>query len=175
MITPPDDILLRALERSDLEAALAMQNASYPAFLCEDPEAFASRMTVPGSLCLAAMRSDRLVAYLIAHASITRAPFPVGHVLGADDAGHDVLFIHDLCVSAAGRGTNLGQRIIDHAFDLAAQAGLPRAELIAVEGAASYWSRLGFVEEACSPVLAAKIASYGADARWMARDIHAMR
>ncbi|WP_246152342.1 GNAT family N-acetyltransferase [Sphingomonas montanisoli] len=152
-----------------------MQNQSYPAFLCEEPAAFASRMLVPGSLCLAAIRSDRLIAYLIAHGSAARSPFPVGHVLGPGDAGHDVLFIHDLCVSTAGRGIDLGRRIIDHAFDLATTAGLRRAELIAVEGAESYWRGLGFVEEEVSPALAAKVASYGADARWMARDIRAMR
>lgn len=169
-----DAIVIHPLDPSDLDAALAMQNESYPAFLCEDRQPFASRMTLPGGFCLAATQADRLIAYLIAHGSAARSPFPVGYVLSADDAGHEVLFIHDLCVSAAGRGSGVGRRLIDQAFELAAAAGLPRAELIAIEGAAGYWKTLGFVEEQCSPALAAKVASYGVDARWMARDIRAM-
>ncbi|RVT94241.1 GNAT family N-acetyltransferase [Sphingomonas crocodyli] len=168
------EFVIRPLDQSDLDAALALQNKSYPAFLCEDAIAFASRMALPSNFCLAAFRSNRLIAYLIAHGSAARSPFPVGYVLNPDDAGHDVLFIHDLCVSAAGRGSGVGRQLIDRAFELAVAAGLPRAELIAVEGAAGYWKTLGFVEEQCSPALAAKVASYGADARWMARDIRAM-
>jgi len=53
--------------------------------------------------------------------------------------------------------------------------GLRRAELIAVEGAAGYWRRLGFIESDASGGLREKVATYGTHARWMTCDISPMR
>ena len=57
------------------------------------------------------------------------------------------------------------------AFEQAARDGLSTAELVAVDGATSYWRLLGFVEGRVSPELAAKVAAYGPEARWMTCDI----
>lgn len=115
-----------------------------------------------------------LIAYLLAHGWRSQAPPPVGAIL-AQQGASEVLFIHDLAVSAAGRGSGIGRRLVDRAFKLAARDGLTRAELIAVEGAASYWRGLGFIETKAPPALAAKVAYYGPEARWMTRSILASR
>lgn len=168
MTTAP--VLIRRLVQDDLPAALAIQAANYPLFLQENAEAFASRLALPASYCLAAERGGTLAAYLLAHGWSAGEPPPVGTVLGPDAAA-EILYIHDLAVSADARGAGLGRRLVDRAFDLAGRDGLRSAELIAVEGAAGYWSGLGFIEGAPSPALAAKVAAYGARARWMRRDI----
>lgn len=164
------DIVIRRLTQDDLPAAIAIQAATYPAFLLEGLEAFASRLVVPASYCLAAVRDGALVAYLLAHGWASEAPPPIGTVLGGDASG-DILFIHDLAVSSAARGTGLGRRLVDHAADLAWRDGLRQAELIAVDGAAGYWRGLGFADGNPSPTLATKVAAYGAEARWMTRSI----
>jgi ribosomal protein S18 acetylase RimI-like enzyme len=165
------DIIIRALREDDLAAALAIQVASYPSFLLEDHDAFASRLNVPTSCCLAAVRQGTLVAYLLAHGWVADSPPSVGTILDGRTAKSDVLFIHDLAVSSAGRNAGLGRKLLDRAFALAARDGLRCAQLIAVEGAATYWNRLGFAETRCSPSLLAKVAVYGPDARWMTRSI----
>jgi GNAT superfamily N-acetyltransferase len=165
------DTVIRHLVQNDLPSALAIQTTNYPAFLREDSEAFASRLTVLASYCLAAVRGERLIAYLLAHGWATQSPPPVGTILNENSGANEVLFIHDLAVSAAGQGSGCGRKLIDHAFALASRDGFRRAELIAVEGAASYWRTLGFAEDTCSPSLTAKVAGYGADARWMTRAI----
>jgi predicted N-acetyltransferase YhbS len=129
---------------------------------------------LPASCCLAATRGEVLIAYLLAHGWPGESPPPVGALLEQQGAS-DVLFIHDLAVSSAGRGSGIGRRLVDRALELAAQDGLTRAELIAVEGAASYWRRLGFAEPATPAALAAKVASYGQEARWMTRNISLAR
>lgn len=163
-------ITVRPLVPADLAAALAIQAQSYPPFLLEDEAAFASRLAVRRPYCLAAVSDGELVAYLLAHGWMAQSPPPVGARLAPDVSG-DVLFIHDLAVSAAGQGCGLGRKLIDYAFELAARDGLRTAELIAVEGAAPYWRGLGFSEGDLSPELAARVAHYGADARWMTRTI----
>lgn len=164
------NITIRGLAHDDLATAFYIQAASYPAFLLEDPAAFASRLGVPATYCLAAVRDGALVAYLLAHGWAKAAPPPVGAILN-EDVASEILFIHDLAVSPAARGLGLGRNLIDHALGLARHDGLGSAELIAVEGAASYWEAQGFAETAHSPSLVAKVAAYGRDARWMTRNI----
>lgn len=164
------DIIVRPLTTGDLPAALAIQSEAYPAFLREDEAAFASRLAVTASYSLAATRGGALVAYLLAYGWRRGAPVAVGTILAAGSPG-EVLFIHDLAVSSSGRGSGIGQALVAHAFEAAARDGLPGAELIAVEGAARYWCKLGFAEQPVSAALAAKVAAYGPNARWMTRRI----
>jgi len=161
---------ITALRPSDLPAALALQAESYPPFLVEAEAAFASRMTLAATHCLAARRDGVLLGYLLAHGWAEQSPPAVGMVL-AEGVPSEVLFIHDLAVSSAGRGLGIGATLIGHALQRAARDGLRRAELIAVEGAAAYWQRLGFTAAATSGALAEKVATYGPHACWMARDI----
>lgn len=163
-------ITLRTMTVHDLPAALAIQQAAYPAFLIEPAEAFASRLTLPASYCLAAEQDGTLIAYLLAHGWQDSAPPPVGAALTAEEPV-EVLFLHDLAVSRTARGSGIGRRLVAQACAAAAGDGLPCAQLIAVEGAAPYWRTLGFAESTMSEALAAKVAAYGADARWMMRDL----
>ncbi|HWA63931.1 MAG TPA: GNAT family N-acetyltransferase [Caulobacteraceae bacterium] len=170
MTREASDVCVRPLTTSDLAAALAIQSQSYPAFLREDEAAFASRLALPASYCLAAERGGVLVGYLLAHGWPRQSPPAVGARLAAEGPS-EVLFIHDLSISPSGRGAGVGRRLIDRAFALAGRDGLGTAELIAVEGAASYWRTLGFAQAAASAPLAAKVAAYGPQAVWMTRGI----
>lgn len=162
------DVIIRPLERRDLPAALAIQSEAYPAFLVEPETAFASRLAMKAQVCLAAERDGALVAYLLAHGWPRRSPPPVGAIL-PHAAASEVLFLHDLAVGREGRGLGLGRRLVEAALAIAARQGLTSAELIAVEGAASYWRTLGFAESDVDGELRAKVAAYGEHARWMTR------
>ena len=167
-------LLIRPLEPGDISAALAIQSQAYPAFLREDEAAFASRIAIKASYCLAATRDGELVAYLLAHGWLGLAPPPVGAILPAE-APSDILFIHDLAVSPQGRGSGIGRDLVARAFELATRDGLDTAELIAVEGAAPYWASLGFEPVDCSAELAAKVAAYGPQACLMKREFGSVR
>ena len=166
----PLALAVRRLGSDDLPAALRIQSEVYPEFLREDEKAFASRLDVAAPYCLAAALDGELVGYLLAHGWPSQSPPPVGSIL-PHDAPSEILYIHDLAVGTAGRGLAVGRMLVSSAFELAARDGLRHAELIAVEGAASYWRRLGFVEAICSEEVAAKVASYGPKALWMSRAI----
>lgn len=160
--------ILMPLEARHLPEALRLQSQVYPPFLIEPEDAFASRRTTAAPYCLAAERHNALIAYLLAHGWPREAPPPVGAVLDPSVRG-DTLFVHDLSVSPAARGTGVGRALVERAFALARADGLRRAELIAVEGAAPFWRGLGFAPGSASPALAAKVAGYGATAQWMER------
>lgn len=166
------DMIIRPLERRDLPAALTIQSAAYPPFLVEPEAAFASRLAMQMQVCLAAECDGVLAAYLLAHGWPRRSPPPVGAILPRA-AVSEVLFIHDLAVGGQGRGQGLGRRLVEAAFAIAARQQLNCAELIAVEGAATYWQTLGFAEGDVDGELRAKVAAYGQDARWMTRSFAA--
>jgi GNAT superfamily N-acetyltransferase len=170
MMSSSTGLTIRRLESGDLAAALEIQAAAYPAFLRESAEAFASRLDLPGSYCLAAKRTGVLVAYLLAHPWSGQDPPAIGAILAAPPIS-DVLYIHDLVVSPTERGSGAGRELVLRALELAARDGLPAAELIAVEGAASYWRTLGFADAELSGERGKKVAAYGPGARWMARSI----
>ena len=111
MSVPPAALSVRPLDLADLPGALEIQAEAYPAFLREGEAAFASRLRLPHSYCLAASRDGALIAYLLAHGWPRQAPPPVGAVLTA--AASEVLFIHDLAVSLVGRGSGIGRRLIE--------------------------------------------------------------
>lgn len=161
-----------ALALRDLPAALEIQSNAYPAFLVEDERAFRSRIERANSYCLAARQGATLLGYLLAHGWQRRSPPPVGTIL-TDDGPSDVLFIHDLAVAPAGRGLAIGEKLVARAVERAARYGLRTAELIAVEGAETYWRQLGFVAETVPDALQAKLAGYGQTSRWMTRAIGA--
>lgn len=170
MSRDPHALTIGRLTAQDLPAALALQSEAYPAFLVEGKEAFASRLDVVTSYCLAAKAGDTLLGYLLAHGWPRQSPPSVGAVL-PQLVPNEVLFIHDLAVSSLGHGLDIGRSLVTRAFELATQDGLRTAELIAVQGAATYWRKLGFIDGPASRELRAKILDYGADARWMVRDL----
>lgn len=165
-------VTIRPLTPDDLPAAMAIQSAVFEAFLVEPADAFASRLDVRVPVCFAAEREGELLGYVLAHGWPRRSPPPVGMVLSPDTPS-EALFIHDLAVGPAGRGLGLGEKLVEAAFALAARHTLTIAELIAVDGAAQYWRKLGFAEEPVSEELRAKVAGYGPRARWMTRGIPA--
>ena len=164
----PTAVTIRSLTESDLPAAIAVQAVVYPVPLLEEPEAFASRLHLPQSYCLAAVCDGRLIAFLLGHGWPRQNPPPLDAVL-RPARQNEVLYIHDLAVAPLGRGLRLGQRLLQRAFELAVRDKLTNAELIAVEGAAPYWRRLGFIEPEVPDSLRRKVTAYGKGARWMAR------
>jgi GNAT superfamily N-acetyltransferase len=158
------------LRREDIPPALRIQSETYPAFLRENEDAFASRLDVALPYCLAATLGDVLVGYLLAHGWPSQSPPAVGAILPHAAPG-EILYIHDLAVASGERGLGVGRMLVASAFETAARDGLQGAELIAVEGAASYWRKLGFVDATCSEEVAPKVTSYGSEARWLRRSI----
>ncbi|OYX94484.1 MAG: hypothetical protein B7X90_13375 [Novosphingobium sp. 17-62-19] len=168
MSTP--SVSIRRFARSDLAAALIMQSQIYPAFLVEDEVSFASHIDLPSSYCLVASVGGQVAGYLLAHGWPRNSPPQLGTPLIETEPA-EILYIHDLAVAPACRGHGVGQRLVGCAFDLAISDGLTSAELVAVEGAASFWQAMGFAGLDTTPAIEIKLASYGRGANWMGRGI----
>jgi GNAT superfamily N-acetyltransferase len=151
---------------ADLPAALALQAAGYPPPLHDGQAAFASRLVVAPDWCWAAESDGKLDGYLLSHPWPSFSPPAPDTVLERAEGG--VWYIHDLSIAGHARGQGVGRALIEAC--LAAHPGVGRSELIAVEGAAPFWERLGWARvDALPESLASKVAGYGPAAIYMAR------
>ncbi|HWQ10435.1 MAG TPA: GNAT family N-acetyltransferase, partial [Holophaga sp.] len=110
--------------------------------------------------------AGRLVAYGISH------PWTLGRIpqldafLGGLPQEPDCLYVHDVVVAPEARGRSLAEAYLERIQSIARGRSLPALALVSVYGTTRLWARTGFKEEA-SPALEAKLASYGATARYM--------
>jgi GNAT superfamily N-acetyltransferase len=145
----------------------AIQKNAYPKVLHEAPESFAAKIEAAPETCWGVFMERGLGAYLIALPLMGTSTVGLGdtvfpNVVAADQA--DCLYLHDLAVDPSLRGKGCGEALTEHALQKAASHGMERLELVAVQGAQSFWVKFGFV---VTPHGAT--ASYGDDAVKMIR------
>lgn len=159
------DWTIRPLTLADLPAALALQAQGYPQALWDSEAAFVSRMAVAPGWCWAAEMKGELDGYLLSHPWASFSPPRPDTVLHRAEG--DVWYIHDLSTAAHARGRGVGRALL--ATCETAHPQIRRSELVAVDGAAPVWTRLGW-SPAMPETVRNKVASYGPAAVYMARD-----
>lgn len=165
MTVPPT---IRPLHDDDMPAVAALQTTVFHPRFHETQEELTSRLAVAAPFCWAALdASGRLLAYILSHPWPAGSPPAIGTHLPRSPPT-DNWFVHDLAISEAARGLGLGRDLVRVASRAAMAAGLVRGDLVAVQGAWSFWNKLGYAPQSdLPPELAAKVAGYGDDARYM--------
>ncbi|WP_036170502.1 GNAT family N-acetyltransferase [Massilia sp. 9096] len=163
----------RPLQPTDLDAVVAIAAQVHPRFP-EERAVFADKLRLHPAGALLLESGGGPAGYCFAHPwHGTQAP-ALDTVLGVLPRDADALYLHDLALLPPARSTGAGTAAVDILLAQAASLGLERVCLVAVNGSVSYWSRHGFVAQE-SAALAAGLASYGADARWMVRAVRRAR
>jgi len=164
---------LHAMTPADLDAVLALQQRCYGVGFLERREAFAAKLAATEGLgcCWMARQDGKPLAYAVSLPACEAA-------LPALDAPHceapsapTLLYLHDMAVAPEARSLGLATLMLAHLQERAWALGLTRLALVAVQGSLPYWQRQGFVEPAgMSAGLGAKLATFGAGARFLTRD-----
>lgn len=140
-------LLIRPLRPEDISEVLALQESVYPPAYHEVAAAFLSRLAYGHGLpVLARDGMGKMAGYLFGHPWRGSNPPALGAVL-SDCGKADRLFLHDLTVAPACQGGRVGYRLLASLMAQANALGLDQIGLVAVAGAAGYWSRLGFVPD----------------------------
>jgi ribosomal protein S18 acetylase RimI-like enzyme len=151
------------MRAGDLDAVLRIAAAVHPG-LPEEPEVFAERLRLWPAGCF--VLGEAPLGYVISHPWFYGEPPALNTRLGVLPAAPSTFYIHDLAILPEARGgghaASIVTRLITHARDL------PSLSLIAVSNSAPFWERHGF-RAVDDHALRAKLASYGADARFMVR------
>lgn len=142
---------------------LAIQQQAYHDGLIEQGEVLLHKIH-SAPLSLAAVKNGALCGYAIAcpwHTSLA----PVWNQ-STPVAAPNCLYVHDIAIAPAHQGQGLAERLMRKVLELGAQHGFALAVGVAVQGAASYWQRLGF-----HPAPAPDVSSFGAGAVWLERTL----
>ena len=134
----------------------------------ERPEVFEEKRRLYPQGCLALALGDQVAGYVFSH------PWKIGDApaldafLGALPDSPDCLYLHDIAISAPARGSGAAAAAIAQLIELASTERFMAMALVSVHGTGPFWARAGF-QDAEDPSLAAKLASYGPNARYMTK------
>ena len=159
----------RPLTAADLDDVIRI-SASAHVGLQERRTVFAEKLRLYPQGCLAFERAGAISGYVFSHPwTLGQAP-PLDGFLGALPDTPDCFYIHDLALAPEARGLGAAGEAVARLTEIAGRERLPALALIAVNGADAFWARAGF-EDASDARLAAKLATYGAGARYMIRQL----
>ena len=156
------------MEDGDLSAVLRIAAQVHPGYP-EGPEVFAERLALFPAGCLILAAADGVpCGYAVAHPACIGCPPALDSLLGQLPAAADCLYLHDAALLPPARGAGAVKVLLAHLRQIAQSAGLDGIALVAVNGSAPLWRGQGFVQrQPASVELAAKLASYGADAEYL--------
>lgn len=159
----------RPMTGVDIDGVCAVAAEAFPDHR-EDRACFEDRLTVYPQGCFV-LEDDRGVhGYLIAYPWRLDGAPALNSRLDALPDGADVLYLHDLALSARVRGQGQAGAAVAVLVDHARAAGWNRLTLTAVNDAADFWRRQGF-QVRDSQAMREKLTSYGPEARYMTRDL----
>ena len=174
MTTPLPTLDISPLRADELPAMLRIQAQCYTAIVPESAAALEAKRRAAPATCLAARRAGVLIGYLLSLPLRWPALPPLDCAEHPPQPNADTLYLHDLALLPAARGSGAGARLVRLALARGAGQGLGQAALVAIQGSVPYWRRHGFAVSAVpDAATAAHLRSYGADARLMRRPLPA--
>lgn len=155
---------LQPLRKSDVEEILEVQRICYGPFFIESRAAFESKI-LAGQTSFGIFESGRMLGYAVAFPWKRDVPVPLDSEQLEIPLQPDCLYLHDIAVSPAARGRGLGNAFVRALSNEACRLGFRSMDLVAVQGASSFWQQFGF-----NPI-AGESPGYGSDAVKMRFDL----
>lgn len=158
----------RPMRAGDLDAVADIALLAFPDHF-EGRDCFENRLALNPSGCFVLSDADGPAkGYLVAYPWRADSAPALNALIEAvpDDAA--VIYLHDLALHPDARGRGLTAPMVERLARDARAAGWPALALVAVNDASAFWARRGFAA-VDSPAMAAKLAGYGPNARYMLR------
>lgn len=164
------DLSWRPMTADDLDAVADLAVLGFPHHF-EGRPCFENRLALFPRGCFVLAEADGPPrGYLVAYPWRADAAPTLNTLIAAIPADASVFYLHDIALHPDARGAHRSRVIIERLADQARADGWPSIALVAVNDAAGFWARHGFAARD-TPDMAAKLASYGPDARYMVRSL----
>ena len=166
----PDTLHWRPMTSADLDAVAAIAVLGFPDHF-EGRNCFENRLGLwpRGSFVLAG-EDGAPKGYLVAYPWRADVAPTLNTCLAGIPDDASVMYLHDLALHPDVRGGGHTAEIVERLVEQAKADGFPTVALVAVNDAAGFWERRGFSVRS-TPEMAAKLNSYGPDARYMVRPL----
>lgn len=159
----------RSMNPTDIPTVDAIGEIVHPDFP-EDRAVMENRLALFPDGCFVAERDNTTLGYAIAHPSVLASPASLNTVLPHLPTDADCIFLHDIALGEAARGSGLGRSFVPRLIDVARRHGFARLSLVSVNNSLGFWQAQGFVILTPDEKLLAKLATYGEDAAYMVRE-----
>lgn len=157
------------MRTSDLDAVTEVARLSFPDHP-EERACFQNRLQLYPRGCFVLADGGPAMGYLIAYPWRADAAPPLNTLIERLPADAQLIYLHDLALHPEARGGGVTGVVVEQLAEQARQDGWPAIALVAVNQAADFWRRHGF-EAREAEGMGEKLASYGADARYMVRPL----
>lgn len=125
---------------------------------------FAERISLCPEGCHVLTNGADILGHAITHPWLRGKPPAMNQELGTLPPAADCWYIHEIALLEEARGKGSVRALMQVLGAEAKGRGLPVMALVAVEGAAAYWEKLGFRSV---PLSAEQVSSYGGQVEYM--------
>jgi ribosomal protein S18 acetylase RimI-like enzyme len=167
-MNPTEAMRWRAMTAPDLAAVAALAAQVHPNYP-ERPEVLAEKFQLFPAGCFTLAGKGAAHGYCFSHPWLGNSPPALDAFLGELPKQPDSYFIHDLTLDTSARRRSLAAKLVPDLISAARAAGLSHMTLVAVNGSAPFWSRMGFRRTADEAVQKSARAKYDAGAIHMER------
>jgi GNAT superfamily N-acetyltransferase len=149
---------------ADLDAVAAIAVIGFPDHF-EGRDLFENRLALnPVGCFVLADGAGEPKGYMVAYPWLADAAPALNTLIEAIPDDATVMYLHDMALHPDARGGGYPGVAVERLADDARRMGWPAVALVAVNDAAPFWVRHGFVVRETP-----ELASYGSDARYMVR------
>ena len=163
------DMHWRTMTGLDMGAVEAIADIVHKAYF-EAPAVLAEKRALYANGAQLLEIGERPVGYVLSHPWRRDTIPPLNALLGALPADPDTYYVHDLALLPVARRMGAAGFITMVLGKHAAARGFTNMSLVAVNGSTGFWARQGF-EPRDLPSLAASLAGYDPDARYMVKPL----
>ena len=137
---------IQEIEESHWSDILKIQDEAYHEIGPEELDVLKSKQSASPETCIVCVSDqDDVFGYLLAHPWNGSEPPKLFEPLPGF-VNSNSLFLHDMAVSSRSKGQGIGRSMMTELMKISAVKGMERITLVAVQGADSFWSLLGFKE-----------------------------
>lgn len=158
---------IRHVVESDWVGIMVIQNHAYAMIGMETEEVLRSKVACSSRTCFVCVdNQDRVLGYCLSHAYYLDQYPSLNEVL-VNTVTSDNLFIHDLAVNKNAQGQGIANLLFKALKKQATALNFTSISLVAIQGAASFWSKYHF--EKLNKIVVSK--TYGIDAHFMTKKV----
>lgn len=141
-----DYMIIKEIEEIHWDGILEIQAKSYPELGSEDLEVLKSKHEASPDTCFVCLsNSGEVLGYLLAHPWCGISPPKLFEVL-PNIENCEYLYLHDMAGIPESKGKGIGRTAASKLLEVAQHKGINKVSLVAVQGAESFWSIIGFQE-----------------------------
>lgn len=153
----------------DIDGVVRVAAFAFPNHF-EARSCFEERLALFPPGCFVLPTGAAIAGYLIAYPQTIGVIPPLNSFVGALPRSRDAIYLHDLALLPGARGQGQAERGFVRLLESLVGIEAKFIHLIAVNGSAPFWARLGF-----EPAVSSQIDSYGDDAVYMVRPLSTRR